>query len=321
MVRELSGLPSADRSAVDRATAPLLGTVSVESLVRAVREQVYLRDPEAVRERRLAAESERRVSVRPAPDCMAYLTALLPVRDAVACQAALSSVAAESDAPRGQTMADALVERVTGRARAQSNLGVCVDLLMPWDTLTGETPAHLSGYGPVPADVAREWMGEGDPTGPRIRRLFTQPGTGDIVGMDSRARRYPGLLATLIHFRDQICRTPWCGAPIRHTDHIRGYADGGETTERNGQGLRERCNYVKEHPDYEVTGDASETVTRTAGFTAYSHPPAPPGMPPHHQVCRRPPVPIPSAPSWTSSGGTRWVAASDPVSSSSEVLR
>ncbi|WP_460600819.1 HNH endonuclease, partial [Flexivirga lutea] len=85
-----------------------------------------------------------------------------------------------------------------------------------------------------------------DPTGPQIRRLFTHPGTGDIIGMDSRARRYPGLLSRLIIFRDHTCRTPWCTAPIRHIDHIQRHTDGGDTSERNGQGLCERCNYVKE---------------------------------------------------------------------------
>ncbi|WP_460599806.1 HNH endonuclease, partial [Flexivirga lutea] len=119
-----------------------------------------------------------------------------------------------------------------------------------------------------------------DPTGPQIRRLFTHPGTGDIIGMDSRARRYPGLLSRLIIFRDQTCRTPWCSAPIRQIDHIQRHTDGGDTSERNGQGLCARCNYVKEHPDYHVIGHAGHTSISTTGFTVHSHPPAPPGQPP-----------------------------------------
>ncbi|GGB47339.1 hypothetical protein GCM10011492_43110 [Flexivirga endophytica] len=177
-------------------------------------------------------------------------------------------------------MADALVERVTGRTRADNATDVQVNLLMPLDSLTGGTPGFVPGYGPVPADLVRDWFTHGHPTGPLVRRLFTHPGTGDIIGMESRARRYPGLLAWLILFRDQVCRTPWCGAPIRHTDHIHPHATGGPTAERNGQGLCARCNYVKEHPDYHVTGTAAETTTNAGGFTATSHPPAPPGLPP-----------------------------------------
>ncbi|WP_460599443.1 HNH endonuclease signature motif containing protein [Flexivirga lutea] len=94
----------------------------------------------------------------------------------------------------------------------------------------------------------------------------------------------------LILLRDQVCRTPWCGAPIRHTDHIRPHATRGATIERNGEGLCARCHYVKEHPDYEVTGDAGETTIRTAGLTARSHPLAPPGFATAHRVAPRTPA-------------------------------
>jgi len=46
--------------------------------------------------------------------------------------------------------------------------------------------------------------------------------------------------------RDDVCRSPWCDAPIRHLDHIVPTADGGETTADNRQGLCEACNYAKE---------------------------------------------------------------------------
>jgi hypothetical protein len=56
----------------------------------------------------------------------------------------------------------------------------------------------------------------------------------------------PDGLGQLIELRDQICRTPWCDAPIRHHDHPVPVAERGETNERNGQGLCEACNYAKE---------------------------------------------------------------------------
>jgi hypothetical protein len=65
--------------------------------------------------------------------------------------------------------------------------------------------------------------------------------------MDSPARHFPQNLRHLIEVRDGgLCRTPWCGAPIRHHDHITPDTAGGPTTATNGQGLCERCNYVKE---------------------------------------------------------------------------
>ena len=113
-----------------------------------------------------------------------------------------------------------------------------------------------------------------------IRRVFTHPASGDLIAMESRARAYPGLLAHFITLRDQICRTPWCGAPIRHTDHIREHALGGATSERNGQGLCARCNYVKNHPAWLTAGWADSVHTTTAGLAATSRPPRPPGASP-----------------------------------------
>ena len=292
IVRETTGLTGQEQSAVDAGIRDHLGTTASTRLAGLAKEQAMLVAAETVAARRCAAQARRGVSLRPAGDDMALLTALFPVKDGLACMAALEDAvtaarkaAAEAgedpgSVQRGQVMADTLVERVTARAKAQDVFGATVNLLMPIDTLLGDTPAQVPGYGPVPADLVREWVASGDPTGPKLRRLFTHPGTGDIIGMDSRARRYPGLLATLILFRDHTCRTPWCSAPVRHTDHITRYADGGATSERNGQGLCARCNYVKEHPDYRVTGDAGYTTTTVGGLTAASRPPAPPGLPP-----------------------------------------
>ena len=75
--------------------------------------------------RNAKAVNERRVSVRPAPDTMTYLTALLPVKDGVACYAALKAAAGTAQAVgdprgRGQVMADTLVDRLTGRTGSQA---------------------------------------------------------------------------------------------------------------------------------------------------------------------------------------------------------
>lgn len=270
-----------DRAGVDAAMVDELGNVSHRRLIAAAQAAAYRADPEAATARRAKAESERRVSLRPAPDCMTWLTALVPVKDGVACYAALKTAAdvtATPEHPRGQVMADTLVERVTGRTTAEGP-DVHVSLVMPLDSLTGDTPADVPGYGPVPADLAREWVADPEKAA-RVRRLFSYPNTGDLVGMESTSRCYSGLLADFVALRDRTCRTPFCDAPIRHTDHIVPHVRGGATDERNGQGLCERCNYVKEHPDYLVGGDGGETYVLTGGLIASSKPPAPPGHSP-----------------------------------------
>ncbi|WP_427018559.1 HNH endonuclease [Pseudarthrobacter sp. P1] len=128
----------------------------------------------------------------------------------------------------------------------------------------------------------------------RIRRLFTAPGTGELVGMDSRARRFPASLQRFIRARDQVCRTPWCGAPIRHADHVTAWAGGGPTSLANGQGLCERCNQTKELQGWAaavIAGPRHTVVTTTpTGHSYTSTAPPLPGTPP------------PGTPSWFPAG-------------------
>lgn len=241
-------------------------------LVAETAKQVAEIDPAAVVERRSRAEADRGVSLRPAPDVMARLSSLLPAAQGVAVLATLSREADQAKAngdprTRQQVMADTLVERITGQARADA-VPVTVNLVVSDETLLGEgsAPAWLQEYGGVSAEaateLARRAMAEGQAA---LRRLYAAPATGALVGMDSVARAFPSGLATFIELRDRTCRTAWCDAPIRHHDHVVRRADGGETSATNGQGVCEQCNYVKEAPGWRahpITGppDAPHVV-------------------------------------------------------------
>jgi hypothetical protein len=76
--------------------------------------------------------------------------------------------------------------------------------------------------------------------------------------MDSRRRGFDGQLRALLVHRDQYCRTPWCGAAVRHADHIRPDAAGGPTRADNGQGLCAACNHTKELPGWAATRETSQ---------------------------------------------------------------
>lgn len=100
--------------------------------------------------------------------------------------------------------------------------------------------------------------------------------------MDSRRREFPAALRKFLVIRDEVCRTPWCDAPIRHADHIIRDADGGSTSADNGQGLCEACNQAKEALGWDVSasraGPAAAVTLRTP--TGHSHTstcPDPPG--------------------------------------------
>lgn len=259
--RETAVLDVEHRREVDERLAadlPVLGDAQIVQRARAIACEL---DAEAVARRRAKAERERRVSLRPAPDTMTYLTALLPVAQGVAVYAALNATAGQCRAEgdersRGQVMADTLVERVTGQASAAA-VPVEVQLVMPAETFLagGGEPGALPGHGAVPAAFARELVAACDEAGAPVwlRRLFTTPDGQDLVAMESRRRRFDGILRRFVERRDQTCRTPWCDAPIRHGDHVAPDRTGGCTSVANGQGLCESCNYAKEAPGWRAT--------------------------------------------------------------------
>ena len=265
------------------------------------------------------------------------LSARLPAPQAIACELALRKRAEELRAqgdPRTvmQLMADELYERLTGR-KVVDGIDVELCVVITDATLFDGDPAaaDVVGFGPVPADVARDLLrptdgeGAGDevheaddraepcPAGGRctdascallhtgsvpppppptmpsredeqrtqedepeddkptaasadtssataaapdtssaatvwLRRLYADPVTGVLTVRDPRRRLFTGNLRATLVARGRYCANQWCGAPIRHVDHVRRRADGGETTEDNGRGLCARCNLAREHP-------------------------------------------------------------------------
>ena len=319
VARETVFLSAEHRAIVDEELAPRLEQLGDKRTEAGARKIAYRLDPRGFVNRSRAAANDRHVSIRPAPDAMTRLTALLPVAQGVACYAALARTADTTTAGgdergRGQIMADTLVERVTGQASAD-DVSVTVNLVMSADTLlhtgTGTTashdgntertagdgdgdgdeqgnePVHVDGYGPIPADIARELIRRPSPDTPMwIRRLFVHPASSELVAMETPQRRFTPGQRSFINLRDQWCRTPWCEAPIRHADHVVPAADGGATSTANAQGKCEGCNYAKEAPgwfDAVLENDEGrseiETITPT-GHRYRSTPPDPPGRKP-----------------------------------------
>lgn len=247
-----------------------MGDARVAAAAKAI---AYRLDPHAVVERSANAETERTVTIRPAPDTMTYLTALLPVAQGVSVYAALRRAADSTfdDRSRGQVMADTLVERVTGRDAAAPT-PIAVNLVLSDETLLGgdNTAADVCGYGPIPAEIARRLVTSAASDArsrATLRRLYAHPRSGALVAMESRARLFPRGLAAFIGLRDQRCRTPYCDAPIRHRDHAVPHRRGGATTADNGLGECERCNYAKEAAGWQVSTRVDQLDRHTAEFT------------------------------------------------------
>lgn len=278
LVKETAYLDLADRQAIDAelcgdpATLHGIGDRKLEARAKAL---AYERDPHAVVARSGKAKKDRRVTSRPAPDCMASVSALLPVAHGVGVIAALRRAAdlrtAEGDGrSRDQIMADVLFERVTG-CDAIDGPPITVNLVLSDTSLLGRSnsAAHIQDYGPIPAEIARQLIATaaGGNSELSLRRLYARPATGALVAMESVARIFPAALALLIRLRDKTCRTPFCDAPIRHIDHVEPHARGGATTAENGQGLCESCNHAKQAPGWRCEGTSAQGERHSVSVT------------------------------------------------------
>jgi hypothetical protein len=276
IVRESACLTVGDRRRLDTELCANqkalrgLGDARVAARAKSI---AYRLDPQAVVDRAVRAHTERTVTIRPAPDTMTYVTALLPTPKGVSVYAALRRAAdtCRDGRGRGQVMADTLVERVTGQS-AEVPTPIAVSLVMSDESLLAgaSTPATVPGYGPMPAAIARQLVSTavGDERSrASLRRLYSHPDSGALVAMESRARLFPKGLAQYIAVRDDTCRTPYCDAPIRHTDHATPDARGGKTNVVNGVGTCEACNYAKEAAGWRVTTSHDEDGCHTAEYT------------------------------------------------------
>lgn len=293
LARETACLDLPDRRVIDEtlaADADKLAEMGPRKLEAEARKLAYRLDPRSYVARRASAEADRRVTLRPAPDVMSHLSALLPAAQGVAMHAALTreadSLRAGGDArSRGQIMADTLVQRVTGQTTA-SAVPVAVNVVISDAALLAgaDQPGFIEGYGPVPAELIRDLATHPEAVAD-LRRLYARPDTGELVAMDSRSRCFRGLLALMVHFRDQFCRTPWCDAPIRHVDHPEGVVEHGETSYVNSQGLCEACNHAKQAPGWRARpGPGGFVETETPTGNRYRT--VPPGVPPPAELWR-----------------------------------
>lgn len=161
------------------------------------------------------------------------------------------------------------------RPRPSLDVGIVITDTALLDRDDDSECARIEGYGIIPAHIVRDTL-SGRPPGQLsdaaieqehpdevvsafFRRLYRAPSTGELVAMESRSRAFPAGLARMIHWRDTTCRTPWCNAIIRQSDHVQPHHRGGPTSFANGQGLCVRCNLLKELVPWEVDPQVEET--------------------------------------------------------------
>jgi hypothetical protein len=103
---------------------------------------------------------------------------------------------------------------------------------MAYSTLIGvdDDPCELTGYGPIPAELAREIAADAV-----WKRLVTDPLSGALLDHGRSTYRPPAALADHVRARDVQCRSPICRrrAQSCELDHTIAWADGGVTADYN----------------------------------------------------------------------------------------
>ncbi|MEO6471408.1 MAG: DUF222 domain-containing protein [Aeromicrobium sp.] len=279
VVREATGLDGGQAAKFDRRVGAQLTGMTERQAADLARSITISIDSQAAYERAVANRRDRFVSLFPNQDGVAVLQVRGPAEQMVAVFNALkktaSALLADGDIrTKGQIMIDTLVQRVTGLETA-CGVGIEIGLAMTVGSLmhADEMPAILSGYGPIPPELAHDLISEADKSW--IRRLFIDPVDGHLVDQDNRRRLFDRHLARFIAGRDVRCRQPGCESPIRAHDHIKAYSEGGLTTASNGQGLCTRSHTFKHLPGWMVTAEGDDIRWQTPTGHSYRSTPPP----------------------------------------------
>jgi hypothetical protein len=224
-----------------------------------LRRAVIAADPRRAEQRHEDAIEQRRVVFTPQDDGITELWALLPAEGAALIEAVLNSLTSgQTDARSAdQRRADALID-VFARVLADPNLPEAhgqrpaINVTVSIGALLGcdGQPAHLDGYGPITAAMARRLAADGSGT---WRRLLTDE-NGQLVDYGRKTYRPPANLADHVIARDRTCTFPGCQRPARlcDLDHAEAWVTGGPTTSENVGPLCARHHNAKHNAGWRV---------------------------------------------------------------------
>ena len=148
-----------------------------------------------------------------------------------------------------------LTNRNLSKQKQIKNLGrkpVTINVTIDLPTLLNmaENPGQLSGYGPIPASLARELAADGN-----WKRFITDPTSGELLDIGRKSYRPSQHLVDFLIARDRTCRFPGCRYPAHRSDidHVTPWDDGGKTTPENLGSLCRRHHRLKTHGGWKVT--------------------------------------------------------------------
>ncbi|KAE8763602.1 DUF222 domain-containing protein [Georgenia thermotolerans] len=225
------GLPAKKLRALHGRLLPSAATLTGPQLRDRMRRAALAHDPDHAAKRHTTAYAERTVTVEPAYDGMSWVSALLRCDDAEATRIYLEHLAAAAQTPgdtrsADQRRADAfrdlfrtLLDRgmdldgadlpILARRRPHLQVTIGAGTLLGLD----EAPGLLAGYGPIPADLAREIAQDAT-----WQALITDATTGEVVALGTKAYRPGAVLAQTVLARDVTCTFVGCRVPAWRCD-------------------------------------------------------------------------------------------------------
>jgi len=140
---------------------------------------------------------------------------------------------------------------------------VTVNVTIDLPTLLGlaENPGQLSGYGAIPASVARELASDAT-----WKRLITDPQTGNLLDYGREKYEPPQALVDFLLARDRTCRFPGCRQPASRSDidHAQSWESGGETKPENLGLLCRRHHRLKTHGRWALVSNSDGSCEWTS---------------------------------------------------------
>ena len=283
IVQHGRSLPDECVPAYEARLLPLARNATVQRLDREARAAVEEAQPATALQRHRSAAEDRYLTLDPAADGMAYLTAFLPAVEAVAIYNRATELArALKSAGDPRTLAqlriDALADLAlngeTSIPGAPLGLRPSVRVTVPALTLLGHDDAgsaQLDGYGPIDRLTALELTRDA----PSLFRVLTDPINGTVLTYGRERYTVPAALDDLVRTARAECTFPLScrSAATADLDHTVAFSEGGETSFNNLSPLCSSHHKVKHHTEWRIeqhpgSGPTPGVITWTspAGF-------------------------------------------------------
>ncbi|CCQ47925.1 HNH endonuclease family protein [Pseudarthrobacter siccitolerans] len=137
---------------------------------------------------------------------------------------------------------------------------------VPMAALLGQTdePAHLDGFGPIPASMARELVANGASS---FYRVLVDPRDGAPLEIGRTNYRLTKAMKKALQLRDGKCTFPGCNNPSldNETDHLQAWQHGGNTGISNLAQLCPKHHHLKHNSRWKPT---PATTTEPPGWTS-----------------------------------------------------